>query len=586
MVKRIGSILLIIFLFLSSYLEAAEIAMKVLSFDNIELEQAAIGQAFILEVSVKGVSSNTSNRPKIKGLQGFDFGNTGFAMVTENGYTKIKYTYNVVIDKKGQYEIGPAEIEVLGDVIQSNIVKIKIGDKQEEKNGGVKRRKATKKVKLDFYTDKKSVVVGEKVRCTLRFYFLEGEDVEFKDGARGQAKGVRITDQEGAFQGSKKLNGDTYKYLEWKWNVFPTQAGAVTLPANRADFTVRTDKGLLRRFRGFASLLHIGVERKHIYSNAVTLHVEPLLSHKGKVNAVGDFRSFTASVDRAITKQGDGIVLTLEIEGDGDLENLDISELQGMPAALKYYDSKQYIVDEKSKSSVKRKRFEFIVQGLEKGEWQIPKQVFTYFDVKSRDYKMLRTSSIMLKILPQAIAAYKSQKKDEKSDDVVSSDMETDMLRPINKTGLWYAVSRKEIPFPVFIILLLFPLLILLFSWVKSFIFYYSERYAPYRLQKNAFSHASNAIILAARKKDVSVLYSIFMRFFAQRFSLHEANLSQDAIVKILHKKGFSQDEVIAWEQFYAKMTALVFYEKADAEIDKAIFEEASEWIEKFRKRL
>jgi len=561
---------------------AASIKLKALSLNNIALEQAAVGQPFVLEVLVKGTGSNTNQRPKIQGLKDFDYGNTGFEMRTINGDTTIRYKYNVRIDKKGEFEIGPAEIEYDGDIIQSDMITVNVGDTQKEKNG---KRQAGHKVNFDFFADKQKVVVGETVKLVLRFYYLEDADIELKGFTLGNFKGVNQTKKEGPLRGEKGANGDTYKYIEYTWNIFPTESGKITLPANRADFTVRTDNGF---FRGF-SLLGIGGlgrEQKVVYSNAITLEVDPLPSYTGVVNAVGEFRSFTASVDRAMAKQGDGIVLTLEVEGNADLDHLNINKLQGMPEALRYYDSKQYIVDKNSNFDFKKKKFEFIVQGMEKGEWLIPKQIFTYFDVKSREYKTLRTSSIMLKILPAPIAVYKPPLQEEKS---VAPLPEKDepMIRPIIKKGEWYSAALKPIPFIAFLLLLLIPLLLMLFSWIKILAYKYSATYKPLKLQRQAFANASKRVKIAMKKKDLSMLYSIFITMFAQKFASQEAYVSQDMIIQTLHEKGFSKKEIDAWERFFANISAFAFYEKGGTvAFDKKIFDEAFDWVQKLRKRL
>ena len=551
-----------------------DLQLQALSTDGAPIEQAEVGRPFMLEVVVRGTNGSTK-KPNIIGTQLFEVGQTNYHMSSINGKTTISYTYHVMIDKKGEYKIGPAEITDKSERFRSRPLNLKVGETEIEKNGD-KKRKTTKKVLLQFFSDKTDVVIGQKVRCFLRFYYLDSEVVELDRIISPDIKDVHQTQKEGAYTGSKKANDTIYNYLEYRWDIYPKVVGEITLPASRADFTIRIDDGF---FRGFASLFNLGVQKKYVYSNALTLQVDPLPPYDGVVDAVGDFSKFDSYVDRALARQGDGIVLTLEIEGDGDLENLDITEIQDMPHTIKYYFSKSYITDKDSGLDTVKKKFEFIIQGLEPGEWEIPKQKFTYFDVKSRSYKTLKTSSILLKILPQPIL---------KSPKTKGPDMEVltikDDITPINKIGNWYAQKQREIPFWIFIILIMVPLLVIGFSWVKNLLVKYSNRYAPHMLKKKAFKNACNRLHVALSKKDLSMLYSIFIKLFSERFEMQEHTVTQEFMLRAMQESGFEKDEITSWEDFFSEISSFTFYDKATFE--KKPFDEAKDWIERFKNKL
>src|SRR5688572_19538771 len=59
------------------------------------------------------------------------------------------------------------------------------------------------------------------------------------------------------------------------------------------------------------------------------------------------------------------------------------------------------MLDKVDPSEWTKYNFEFIIQGLLNGEWQIPSQDFTFFDVGSRTYKTLQTMPLSLMIMPQ-----------------------------------------------------------------------------------------------------------------------------------------------------------------------------------------
>ena len=116
------------------------------------------------------------------------------------------------------------------------------------------------------------------------------------------------------------------------------------------------------------------------------LTIEELPAYKGHVDAVGTFKRFDAQINPSVAQEGEGMVLILEIEGDGDLANIPTLPLKNMPQSLKWYDSKQYIKDSHGVHGLPVKCFEYIVQGRAEGSWEIPPQPFTYFDVGKRQY--------------------------------------------------------------------------------------------------------------------------------------------------------------------------------------------------------
>ena len=584
MVKTVGNISIILFLILNFLSCSATISLdlKAFSTGGQELKQAAVGESFIVEVSVLGAIS-TSERPNILGLDNFDSGHAGFEMRTTNGQSSIKYKYNLIANDRGLYEIGPAEIKDGSKKIKSKKLILHVGDEQILKNGSVQGKKKSRPVILHLFSDKENdVVTGEKIKCNLRFYYLDGEDIEIERIISPDTKDFNQSKKEGIYKGRRKINGDTYNYLEWQWNIFPLKPGKMVLHAHRVDYIQRVDNGF---FPGLSSFFSFGAEPKRIYSNRLNFTVGSLPEYDGVVDAVGNFKSYKAYVDHAIAKEGDGIVLTLEIEGNGDFENIDIKELEDMPNTLKYYDSKRYIVEyKKNKSDIQKKRFEFIVQGIEKGEFEIPRQKFTFFDTKTREYKTLKTSPVMLKILPQSAHSTKigASKKDQEPE---SLEKIIEDINPIDQTGIWYRVEERKISFWFFMILVFIPLFFVMVSFARVKILYYCKRYAPHMLKKYAFSNATKHLKVAFKNKKLNEVYPIFIRLFAERFSLHENKVSQSFILKIMQENNFSTNEISDWDSFFVKISSFVFSgQKLD--FDKEIFNEALGWIQRFGDRL
>jgi len=584
MVRIVGKLLLIpLFIFSFFSYSAVNLQLKALSFEGDTVEQVGVGQPFILQVEVSG-KVNTSKRPQIEGLDNFYVGQTGFEMRTVNGQSSIKYKYHSRVDKQGNYQIGPATIEEGGKTISSNRLALRVGEEQILKNGSVQHKKRVRKVILHLSADKEHVVIGEKIKARLRFYSLEGEAINPERMVSSDVKDLKQSKKdETPCRGTREINGDVYKYLEWTWDIFPKTVGKISLPAYRVDYVQRVDNGF---FSGFSSFFNFGTERKRIYSESLHFTVDPLPEYDGVVDAVGDFRSFSAFVDRAMAKQGDGIVLTLQIEGAGDLESMDIRDLTDMQSSLKYYDSKRYILDgDDPNSQVKKKRFEFIVQGTEAGEFEIPSQTFTFFDVKKRRYKTLKTSPVIVQILPQAtpkpyIPPVQTFAKDD------SGPVEEE-ISPIDQYGAWYKTKERKIPFWMFLVLVLVPFCFASVSFARRKLAGYSAKCTPHFARKKAFSTAYKKLRFALKKENVRDIYPIFIQMFADRFLLKENEITQSFIGKKMKAHGFSHHDIDSWDIFFSTISAYVFFEKNRTfTFDKKIFDEALDWVERFKKQL
>ena len=250
------------------------------------------------------------------------------------------------------------------------------------------------------------MVVGEKIHCSLRFYY-QNPSLSLENVGEPASTGITVCERKGPTAGTEFINKIPYTFIEWEWDAYPDQTGKILMPAYSLDFNMPSAQE--NRADLFSMFFGQRLVRKRIYSNAVELNVDSLPPHPHQPNAIGSFKSIHAKAQPATARQGEGIILTLEFEGDGNFERLETFALEGMPDALKWYDSKSY---SEPIQKGHKKSFEYIIQGLQPGEWEIPSQKFTYFDVKNRTYKTLKSSPLLLTIvsLPTQAAANSQEK--------------------------------------------------------------------------------------------------------------------------------------------------------------------------------
>src|SRR5581483_7500207 len=105
----------------------SQIKLEAFDVDGNQTNQAAIGQPFVLEVTIEGAQSSQIH-PEIKGLEKCYVRNNGLFVTTINGRTTMKHKYRVRVDTPGIYTIGPAQANLNGTMLTSNNVSVKVSD--------------------------------------------------------------------------------------------------------------------------------------------------------------------------------------------------------------------------------------------------------------------------------------------------------------------------------------------------------------------------------------------------------------------------------------------------------------------------
>ncbi len=528
MVKIVGKLFIIFLCLMGSFLHAG-ISLEVRT-DNGTPNSVVVGQPFTLDVVINGVYGSIP-QPTIRGIEKFNPRQCGSYMSSVNGKATARYSYQIRIDKIGSYVLGPATIthqqqEFVSNELHVDVVK-DIGAVQTNNKNSTA---AEPKTFLRLMVSSESVVVGQKIHCVLRFYYQD-PSLSLTSIGSPELPGFDVKENIPLEQGSAQVDGVEYRYVQWQWEMYPTKPGEFLIPAYSADYElpIKDNNHLFGGFFAFSR-----AEHKRVYSNAVNIKVSPLPHSKLPVHAVGQFERFSAEIKPGVAKEGEGMALTLEIEGNGNLSSIATPLLQ-MPDTLKYYDSNSSIIAPKHSDELPKKRFEFIVQGMKSGYCEIPEQLFTYFDIDTHRYVTLRTVPLAVSIMPGVISA----KKDigapllpiEESGAIAAHRTIAD----INRSGVWYDIpERRSLPWWLFQLLLLLPCFYLAYPLVleRSIVLTgNSARLVRWRAFRNAHKQLEHAI----KNSDDTQLYAIFMQLFAD-LDKNEEVLRQDVFFeRIVH---------------------------------------------------
>ncbi len=569
MVKTIGNISAIVFLSMSVSLCAVDLSLRMVDSQGVPLTQAGAGQPFYVEVSVGDVNA-FGVAPHIVGLDQFEVASSGTHINSINGRTTAKYKYEVRIDKPGVYTIGPAELHYNRDKYISNELKIVVGEQAVE-SGQRRKNSADQKIFLRLHASKKRVVVGEPIACSLRFYYND-DRIVLRQLIEQEMKQFSRKNARGPYAGSEKIDGVAYQYVEWQWDVYPKEAGKLTIPAYGADYERESQRedfwGGLGKFFGNR------VEVKRVYSNAATVDVESLPESKEPIQGVGSFSAFTVQAHPAVAKQGEGIVVTVSIVGDGDPDQVQFTGLQDVPDALKCYESKQSVQEPTQAGQPYTKNYEYVVQGLKTGSWHIPAQTFYYYDVRKKKFVTLTSAPVILTIMPGM--QQETVPLDNDTDVVIEND--GDILPLATHDTEMMSLQERVIPWWIIYLLMIVPMIGMAVRAMMAWWHAYSNNYSGQRLARQAYKTAHNKVMRAKKANDASLLYTIINQFFADKKSIAINNISLEMTVRVLQSKGFDEASCARWENFYTRIAERAF-SATGTNNDTQLFYEAEQWL-------
>jgi len=575
MEKIVGKCITIILL-LSSYVYASQssIGLSLLDMDGKPIEQVMVQSQFILQVSLNNVNMK-DDISYISGMDAFAYSSAGrySNVFMNNGTTIRKNVYKFVMraDNKGVYKIGPLVYsDKSGVTITSNVLSIKVADEVISS----KSIDQIDKYMITMQLDKKVVYVGEKV--TLQIDFLDYRSVEQLSLLFPDFNNIFTIDiQSQPTKNIQQDNGHEYKHFQWFVHLYPTVKGFSVFDNIQVRFLdPELEQNIFgRNFFGLMGSM-MNMEQK-LRASPIGLQVLELPQVQGfeNVTAVGQFSKIEVSVDKNEVQQGQGIVLTAKIFGDGNFEKIESLSLS-LPQGLVFYDSGVSKID----NNRTYKHFEFIIQAQESGNFHIPAQQFHYFNPETRQYQTIQSNPLDIIITENPIT---EQLKDQNilTDDILDNDQKIiNDYMVIDQEN--FKTQKMLIMIPLVWYTTLFNVLyyiFLLMFFYRYFIKKYILSYAKIRYFI-LFFQAKRACKIAEKNRNVAALYSIFMNIFVH---LHVGSFGsiQDAMIEqFLKNKNFSDDVIVQWKLFNQKILQASFAQKF-LQDDRTLFKEAFMWL-------
>ncbi len=249
----------------------------------------------------------------------------------------------------------------------------------------------------------------EQFLYTLKVYVGEGiRDPRLQDP---DFNGFSVKKLEKPKQYRSQMNNREYAVTEFSYLLTPEQAGTFTIGPATLHYEVPQQIRNRRRspFDSFFDDNFFGglqTVPRTTNSRPVTVDVRQLPAYSGKQPFSGLVGSFLlkATLDKNSITMGDSAMLTLELEGLGNIRDAGEPPVD-IPKDLKIYKEKpEESVTANPSGVVGKKIFRQALVPLQPGTYAIPETQLVYFDTKKNAYETLHTSPLQLSVSPAAHA--------------------------------------------------------------------------------------------------------------------------------------------------------------------------------------
>ena len=500
------------------------------------------------------------------------------------------YSYFLAPKKRGVFTIGQATIEIDGEVYKTLPVKISVSAAIEKpKDPNDPNYIASEKIHLVAEVSNSKPYLNEAITVVYKLYVAQGVGVRNSreiDKPRYSDFWSQNIDVEGlgAQQGSYK--GEDYLYVVLKKTVlYPQKTGKLNIEPLSLDVTVEVPSNRRDVFgRSFTNTVN-----RRVSAGKRTINVKPL-PEKGKPEgfsgAVGSF-DFKLKTNKKELKTSEAFEVNLEVSGNGNLKLFKLPALI-LPSALEVYEP-EHIEKVRTLVSGMRGRItdSYTVVPNDPGSYPIPSVSFSYFDLKSKRYKTLRSERLIITVNAGAEQSNRPEGKTNKNTNVA----DVKQFQPFRTTANFSPVKSKLF-FRSFLfwVLLLGPFLL-----IPAFLFFIRSRKAraldvvgnkirrTNRLARKYLSEAKNS--LGQKDQFYNALERALHNYLKSKLRIETSDFSKDKVRELLNDKKIGLTDL---EEFVSVLTSCEIarytpLSSVDMEND---FEKAAQVIIKLDKQL
>ena len=408
--------LIIILMALIAY--STQMLADKVSFTASAPDAVVVGDQFRLSYTVTTQKVKDFRAPSIKGfdvLMGPSRSQQSNTQIVNGNVTStssITFTYILMANNAGEYTIPGASIVADGDQMVSNSVRIKVlpqdqGDSNSSSSSSTHSSSGTGVSNQDLFitasASKTNVYEQEAFVLTYKIYTRES-NLQLNNAKLPDFKGFHSQEIEmttNARWTPEHYQGRNYYTTVYRQFVlFPQQSGKLYIDPAQFQMTVgkpvQSDDPFDAFFNGGSNVIEI---KKSISTPKIAINVNPLPAGKPAdfSGGVGEF-NISSSINNEELKTNDAITIKLVISGTGNLKLISNPEIK-FPDDFEVYDPK---VDNQVRLTREgltgNKVIEYLAIPRHAGTYKIPGVSFSYFDIRSKSYKTLKTEEYVINV--------------------------------------------------------------------------------------------------------------------------------------------------------------------------------------------
>lgn len=377
-------------------------------------ETVVVGEQFRLSYTATTTQVKNLQLPSIKGFEILIGPNRSIKVQSINGNASetSTYTYILMAKEVGEYTIPGASVVADGKQMVSNSVKIKVlpqdqasTEKSEEDSSDSSSQPSVSNQDLFVMAtvNKTDVYEQEAFLLTYKIYTRE-PNLRLNNQKLPDFKGFHS--QEVEMPSNAKWTQEHYKGRNYfttiyrQFVLFPQQVGKLFIEPALFQMTVekavRSDDPFDAFFNGGSNIVAIN---KNLSTPKIAVNVKSLPAGKPVdfSGGVGEF-NISSSINDQEVKTNDAITVKVIISGTGNLKLLNNPEIK-FPEDFEIYDPK---VDNQVRLTREgltgNKVIEYLAIPRHAGDYTIPGVTFSYFDIRSKSYKTLKTEDYVVKV--------------------------------------------------------------------------------------------------------------------------------------------------------------------------------------------
>ncbi|MCF6242570.1 MAG: BatD family protein, partial [Bacteroidales bacterium] len=347
----------------------------------------------------------------------------------------------------------------------------------------------------------------------------------------------------------ENVNGTIYNVgVLRKTILFPQRSGKIKIDPFELECIVQQKAGKRRNFFGELVDVYRDVEVQLVSPsrtvNVLSLPVGKPASFSG---AVGTDFKLSADIDHKQIKNNESLTLKVKISGNGNLKLIDKINID-FPQTFEVYDPKiKENISNTAAGARGTKTFEYLIIPREQGDYVIPGIKFSYFDIKSKEYKTLSVKDIPIKVekgdaIDLSAGSISVTKEDIRTlgSDIRFIKQNEFELKPIDKTFF------GSLQFYLYYLISLFIFIVLVFFMRNKI-----KQNANAVLMKNkrAGKISKKRLKMAAvymKQNDKEQFYNEIIHalwgFLSDKLNIPVSELSRETVKETLQKHNVSED--------------------------------------------